>query len=271
MDLLTVVFRDEIHLIKTQARSIDQYFNPNDISTIKIIVNDSADVAELIDPAWWGQHQSKVNIELRSFKCVVNGWESQQLCKLLGAANSNSTWSMALDAKTWFIQPVELSKLFDSQGRARNKSVPLSDHFLSSKNFVKQFYGVDLNKIIGPGGVPFLFHVDTVRELVNSIDNFVDFFQTNVKYPNLLAEFYLYSGYVLSKYKTYDILYNQDDPYYVNFNVAHNESEKMDEFYKYITPNLLTASIHRNAYPLLTENQLKTWHDLLIERKLLNS
>jgi hypothetical protein len=271
MDLLTVVFRDEISLLKTQARSIDEYVSPEDVNEIKVIVNDVADVAELIDVAWWGKHQSKVKVALRNFNCVVNGWESQQLCKLLGTASSDETWVTVLDAKTWFIQPYDMSKLFDAQGRVRYRSVPLSEHFLSSKNFVKQLYGVDLVTVIGPGGVPFLFHVATVKELVNCIDNFVDFFQVNVKYPNLIAEFYLYSGYVLSKYNTYDVLYNQDDPYYVNFNVAHNEPEKIDVFKQHLSPQLLTASIHRNAYPLLSENQLKTWHDFLIERKLLNS
>ena len=61
LDLITVVFRDEIPLLKIQAKSVDQYVT--NINSITIIVNDDDSVAELIDPAWWGQYCQQVKIK----------------------------------------------------------------------------------------------------------------------------------------------------------------------------------------------------------------
>jgi hypothetical protein len=269
IDLITIVFRDEVSALQTQARSIDEYISPADINSITVIVNDDADVIELIDSSWWGLHKDKVTVSQRTFNSAVLGWESQQLCKLLGAADAKSDWSMVLDAKTWFIRPMELSKLFDTEGRVRLGILKVSPHFIPSQQFVEKFYNVELNEIIGPAGVPFMFHTETVKEMIAGIDNFVDFFQTNVKYPNLITEFYLYSGYVLSKYGTYNKLYVKPQ-YYIPFNIANWEPNKISSLITVTNSSqTLTASVHRNAK--LTEEQQKIWHDFLIERKLLNT
>lgn len=271
IDLITVVFRDEVPALKIQARSIDEYVSATDINCITVVVNDDVDVIDLIDTAWWGRHQSKVVIVPRSFDTTVLGWESQQLCKLLAAADSKSPWSMVLDSKTWFIRPLEMTKLFDSIGRAQVGVIPVFPQFIPSQKFVEKLYNVDLSKTIGPGGVPYMFHTNTVNEMIAGIENFVDFFQINVKYPNLITEFHLYSGYVLSKYGTYDILYNKVT-YYMPFNIAHWEPAKFSSLKdSVINPRVHTVSIHRGAYTQLTEEEKAIWTEFLIQKKLLNS
>ncbi|CAB4129339.1 hypothetical protein UFOVP112_437 [uncultured Caudovirales phage] len=273
-DLVTIVFRDEIPFLKIQAESINQYFNSQDINEIAIIINDTDDVADLVDPAWWKQHQSKVKIKCRSqwnYEPKVNGWESQQLLKLFGAADASSTWSMVLDAKTWFIKTVEHDKLFTPDNRAKSGLVKgLSEHFATGRKFVEDYFNISMPWVIGPSGVPFMFHTESAIELINSIDNFVEFFETNVRYPIFITEFNLYSGFIISKYKDIENLYG-NPTYYTAVNISDSEAGEFEEKFAIMSqqPRIFTASIHRKAYAKLTQDQQLTWIKFLKDRNII--
>jgi hypothetical protein len=268
IDLITVVFRDEISLLQIQARSIEKYID--EVDTITVIVNDSADVLELIDTNWWGKYQDRVKVKVRTFEPRVNGWESQQLCKLLAAADSQSEWSMVLDAKTWFVQTLDYNKLFDSDGRANVGLCGIFLPFLDSQKFVEKYFNISMPMVIGPQGVPFMFHTNTAKELVNSVDDFVDFFQTALRYPNLVTEFHLYSGYVIANGKLGN-LYNKT-PYYGLVNISQFEIDQFDNLFAQMNNSkILTASIHRGVYQLLTQERLNYWLDFLIAKGLIQT
>ena len=277
IDLITVVFRDEIPLLRIQARSIAEYVTSDELNSIIVVVNDSADVADLIDTAWWEQYRDRVKIVPRSFESRNTGWESQQLCKLLAAANADTEYSIVLDAKTWYVTPLELTKRFNSNGlpvvgSGQVKFVGISD---STREFVEKFFKVDtMQWMIGPAGVPFFFHTKTVKDMIASIDNFTDWFQTNVKYPNLITEFLLYSGYVKSVHGVYSTLYDLGSggggrPF-MPINVADYDIDKFDREFEIMKtdPYVLTASIHRKLYAQLSPTQLEQWQQFLIDRKL---
>lgn len=273
LDIITVVFQGEINLLRIQAESINRFISSNQINSITVIVNDQDSVAELIDTRWWRQHQTKVKIKPYSrynYISRVTGWENQQLLKLLAAEESTSPWSMVLDAKTWFIQPFDMEKLFDSQGRACVGTAGISPHFKSSQEFIEKYYNVSMPEIIGPGGVPFLFHTETVKRLIDAEPGFIDWFQTNVRHPNLITEFHLYSGFVLSEYGSYNTLHSST-PAYSCANVADWETAQFDVFLQNIAtdPQILTASVHLRAYPKLTEQQYTAWFKFLIERQVI--
>lgn len=273
LDLITVVFQEELNLLRIQAESIHKYISDNNINSITVIVNDKDNVASLIDSAWWKSHQHKVKIKpYSSYNYVsrINGWENQQLLKLLAASESSSKWAMVLDAKTWFIQPLDANKLFDAYGKPCVGSAGISPHFKSSQQFVERYYNVRMPDIIGPAGVPFLFESATVRDMIDEIPGFIEWFQTNVRYPNLITEFHLYSGYVLSKYNDYKYLYN-NTRYYDAVNIADWEADNFDAIYSNLISNdrVLTASIHRRAYSKLAESQCKKWASFLIEKQLI--
>jgi hypothetical protein len=271
IDLVTVVFRDELDFLKIQARSLDLYANPADVDNIYIVINDQDDVCDLIDTAWWGCHKNVKLIPYSKWNYVtrVNGWENQQLCKLLAAAESGSSWSMVLDAKTWLIQPLVLDKLFNQRGQPTVGFQPVVPVFQSSKQFVEQYYNISMTQVIGPAGVPFMFHTNTVKEMIEQIDDFVDFFQTHVRFPHFLTEFHLYSGFVLHRHGTYEHLYDKNQ-YYRCHNIADFDVVNFDQEFNRIKlhPQLLTASIHRRAYPLLSEQQLINWQQFLLQKKL---
>jgi hypothetical protein len=271
IDIITVVFRDELELLKIQARSLDLYADPKDVNTIYVIVNDNNDVVDLIDINWWTQHKNiqVVPYTKWNYTSRINGWENQQLCKLLAASEAASSWSMVLDAKTWLIQTLDLSKLFGSDNRPMVGTQIVKDVFRSSQQFVEQYYHVSMPDIIGPAGVPFLFHTHTVKDMIDKFDNFIDFFQTNVIYPNLITEFYLYSGFIRSRDGTYEKLYNKTQ-YYSCCNVADTDISNFNQLYSQMLRDtkLLTASIHRRSYPLLKIEQLAKWHQFLLSKGL---
>ena len=119
-------------------------------------------------------------------------------------------------------------------------------------------------------GVPFVFHTKTVQNLVNSVSDFSDFFQTAVRYPYLVTEFHLYSGFVIAN-GLLDKLYTSRSAYSVS-NLADFEVNNFNNFVKCIyNKSNLTASIHRNVYKLLSCDQLKQWAEFLVVKELLQN
>jgi hypothetical protein len=265
-----VVFRDEIPLLRVQAQSINQYIQSNEIGTITVVVNDTEDVVDLVDVSWYNHpnvnvvHYSKWN-----YKCRVNGWESQQLCKLLAASEASSPWSLVLDSKTWFIKPFVVAEFFDQYGLPKVGRCPVIPVFKSSQEYVEQLFDVKMDTVVGPHGVPFLFHTETTKELIESQIDFPDFFQTAVRYPHLIIEFHLYSAFVIKKYGSLDAIYSTRR-YYTPVNIATFEIKDFDEKFESMKEyNVSTVSVHRNVYPELSESQRQKWVDFLVEKQVL--
>jgi hypothetical protein len=281
LDFITVVFQPELPLLEIQARSFDLYIKPQDVNQIVVVVNDNDYVADMIDHTWWGQHSNKVVVKTTSqYNLVGNGWDNQQVLKLLGASESSTKWSMVFDAKTWLIKPLDTqeSALFDTQGRPNVGRMHLSPHFENAKVFVENYYGIEIEMVLGPSGVPYVFHNADVREMLAGIPDFINFFQQAQRNPTLVTEFVLYAGYIIKKYGSVEVIYNPNklkiDPTqqtYINVaNLADWEVDNFDNFIETINnPATLTASIHRRTYQHLTQEQLLTWVLFLEEHKLI--
>jgi len=277
IDLITVVFQKELYLLKVQARSIDLYVTSDKINKIFVLVNDSPEINSQIDPAWWGQHHHKVVVLNRSLFGVdpsLDGWSSQQYYKLAVAAQSSASWSMCLDAKTWFVQELQFDKLFDNQGRARFKCFPTIEVFLDAQHFVEKFFNIESKLVIGPGGVPFMFHTETIKQLPTYLEqqhnvSLFDFFREHVKLPSLVTEFVLYSGWTKFLHGSLDCLYSNDQ-YYRPQNIADFERYMFDDLHtRMYHTDCLTVSIHRSVYPFLTTEQKTTWITFLKDKKLI--
>jgi hypothetical protein len=276
IDITTVVFAEEIPLIEIQARSIDLYTPPELIDSVFVVVNDDRDVCSKIDKSWWGQHHHKVKIfhfsDFSYFPANMNGWDSQQLLKLLVAAKSQNTYTYVLDAKTWFVKTLLPEFLFDSNSKAHAELMPLFDGFKSAQPFLTEFYGRHYRHIIGPGGVPFTFHNQSVRSMIDEIQTntnrqFDDFFCESVQFPINITEFTLYSAYILSK-NSFNEIYTYRQPYKV-VNIAHFQIDEFSKLFQEMQlPLTLTASIHKNLYPNLSQTQYNNWCDFLADKKL---
>lgn len=300
IDLATVIYYDELNYLETQARSIELYFPRDSIGNIFVIVNqeknkplEQDNVDCIVDPAWYGINADKVKIidyhewgytnynDQFSYRA---GWQNQQLCKLLISKEVQTEWYAVLDAKTWFINPVDLEQVF-TNNKYNIRTAGWHQHFIPSTKSVELHFGIDLNEAISPGGVPFIFHTNTVLDMINYVETvaaptekFHDFFlaRCRTEHPGYLTEFCLYTGYVIKKHGSIGNLYNVDfsvatlTPINIDvFNIHHCDVDLLLQEMR--TPAINTVSVHRNAIPLLKMYQLKSWMDLLTERNLANS
>jgi hypothetical protein len=270
IDIVTVVFDDEIPVLKLQAQSIDLYCRDIGVRSIYVIVNDHESVAEQIDPSWWGKFADCVTVLPRrifSTDFVSNGWVSQQVLKILAASISHNTWSMVMDAKTIFVRNLDLTEIADSTGRICSGTLLIQPVFEPSRIIVNNFYGIELEKQIGPGGVPFFFHNATIRHMIADAED-----RTQTSFPiwfqsqGRLTEFILYSGYVKYKHGGFNILYSTTNNIQTH-NICHSEVAMFD--HKLSQPQLSgiqTIGVHRNAWTQLSADQQQRYQSYLISR-----
>lgn len=272
IDLITVVFESELPILKLQAKSVDLYFESSQLGQVYVVVNDADHVIKQIDPAWWGQFADQVVIiSRRTFSCAFsqNGWHSQQLLKLLAASVSYNEWSMVLDAKTLFVNPVVGTNLFDLKGRPRVGSLSIYPVFEPSRRIVEALFDhMNLDNQLGPGGVPFMLNNRMVRNMIVEIEK-----RTQTAFANwfseqgMLTEFLLYSGYIIHKQGSYEILYDSLNCNIYPCNLCHSEVASFERKFQNMTePNILTVSIHRNAWTQLSPDQQDQYRNFLESR-----
>jgi len=271
IDIITVVFRNELPVLQAQAQSVERYCQDIGIRNIYVVVNDSEEVVGDIDAGWWGALSNKVLVIPRSAFSTDysdNGWLSQQALKLMAAAVSYNTWSMVLDAKTIFVKPLQLNELLDEQGRPCVGQLDIYPVFERSKQIVDTLFGINLQKQLGPGGVPFIINNRAARAMIADVETrtstaFPEWFQAQ----GMLTEFILYSGYVHSQ-GGFDWLYNVNSCEVIPVNICHSEVAAFDRKFKDMQ-NSLTVSVHRNAWTELTHEQRQQYQYFLIDRGIL--
>ena len=276
LDLITVVYRPEIPLLEIQARSVNRYFQPTQINSIIIVVNDVDEVCQLIDKSWWGAFEHKVTVlplSIFGYQVTTSGWDNQQLLKILAAARSNSEWSCVVDAKTFFVKNITPGLLFDHDNKACTNLLKPQPVFQTAVDFVESFFQITLENIIGPGGVPFFFHTATVHEMIKECENrsqqpFIVFFQENVCFPNLITEFYLYSAFVKFKYGQFSDLYVEKQRWNC-INVADWQLSGYDQLFlnmqKFLT---LTVSIATKAWIKLPDTKQLEYLEFLQKKQI---
>jgi hypothetical protein len=271
IDIVTVVFEQEIPVLRAQAQSIALNCQRIGVRNIYVVLNDSETIAAQIDPAWWGPLANSVLVIPRtafSTPFVENGWVSQQVLKLLTASMSYNTYSMILDAKTIFVRELDPDTVVDSTGRIRTGGLPIYPVFDTSKKIVEQLFEIELPEQIGPGGVPFIVHNDTVRMMIAEIT-----LRTRIPFPiwfqqqGMVTEFILYSGFVKFLCGELNVLYDKHNNLGGIVNVSHDETEQwLSKISQMNHQHTLTVSVHRGAWSKLTATQRQEYRDLLLQR-----
>jgi hypothetical protein len=259
IDLITVVFDEELETLKTQAQSIAVY--GRNIDTIFVVINDDSGTGSQIDRTWWGIWQERVQVVNRQAfgrQWSDNGWLSQQVLKLMTATVSSNDWSMILDAKTFFVKP-----MLEFDSRPAVGELDIYPVFKPSQDIVNNLFGIELNKQLGPGGVPFIINTQAVRAMVAWIEDhvgqdFVEWFQAQ----GMLTEFMLYSGWIQYQGNT---LYNVSKSDIRPSNLCHSEVASFDRKFNEMQSSN-TVSIHRRAWPQLSQEQQTKYTDFLKSR-----
>jgi hypothetical protein len=271
IDIVTVVFEPEIPVLRAQAQSLALYGQKLGIRNIYVVLNDVETIATQIDPAWWGPLVNSVLVIPRtafSTPFVANGWVSQQVLKLLAASISYNTYSMILDAKTVFVRKIDPAHIVDSAGRIQTGRCPIYSVFEPSRQIVNKLFDIDLQQQIGPGGVPFIVHNDTVRMMIAEVT-----MRTKTSFPiwfqqqGMVTEFILYSGFVQFLCGELSVLYSTENHLGHVVNVSHDETDAwLIKISQMAHRDALTVSVHRGAWARLTAQQRQEYRDLLLQR-----
>jgi hypothetical protein len=264
IDLITVVFRDELPILQKQAKSIELFCQDMDLEKIYVVVNDDrVDLSE-IELSWWGSLKDRVVLVHRSawrLDYANNGWLTQQLLKLLATDLSTSEWCMVLDAKTIFVNP-----MLKIDGRPHVGQLNIYPVFEKSCQIVNQLFNIELTQQLGPGGVPFILNTELAQEMMADIaqltgQSFPNWFQSQ----GMVTEFILYSGYVVHRLGSFAPMYNVNLSTLRPCNLCHSEVASFDrKFNEMQSAN--TVSIHRNAWTQLSANQQTQYYDFLASK-----
>lgn len=271
IDIITVVFEQEIPVLRAQAQSIALNCQRIGIRNIYVVLNDVETIAAQIDPAWWGPLANNVLVIPRtafSTPFVENGWVSQQVLKLLAASMSYNTYSMIMDAKTIFVRELDLKNIVDNTGKILTGRVPIQPVFEPSKKIVEQLFEIELPEQLGPGGVPFIVHNDTVRMMIAETT-----LRTRTSFPlwfqqqGRVTEFILYAGFVKFLCGDLSVLYSEQNKLGHVINVSHDETDSwLIKISQMANKNAITVGVHRGAWTKLTPQQRQEYRDLLLQR-----
>jgi len=273
IDVCTVVFEEELPILKIQAASIDLHCQNIGIRNIYVVLNDAETLAEQIDPTWWGTLSERVLVIPRSAFSAPwdnNGWLTQQLWKMLVASMSYNVYTMVLDAKTVFVRELTPAELFTAAGQLTLGQLPVYPVFEPAREICNRLFDIDLQNQAGPGGVPFFFHNDTVRLMIAEVTK-----RTNTTFAlwfqqqGCMTEFMLYSAFCQWQYGSLDALYARENTLGQIVNVCHSQVPEFDSLLKLMQQDrTLTVSVHRNAWSNLNEEQRNNYRMLLIDRNL---
>jgi len=273
IDICTVVFEEELPILRIQAASIDMYCQNLGIRNIYVVLNDHETLVEKIDPAWWGHLSEKVLVIPRtafSSPWTDNGWVTQQLWKMLVASMSYNVYTMVLDAKTVFVRDLLLDDLFNRHKQLTLGQLPIYPVFEPARETCNRLFDIDMQLQAGPGGVPFFFHNDTIRLMIAEVTK-----RTNTTFAlwfqqqGNMTEFMLYSAFCQMHYGSLDALYTRDNTLGQVINVCHTQVGEFDRLIKEMrSPLTLTVSVHRKAWQQLNEDQRNSYRMLLIDQRM---
>jgi len=264
IDLITVVFSEELGTLKWQAKSIDLYCQNINLGKIFVVINDDTMSINEIKPEWWGRFSNQVCIIHRDswpYNFVDNGWVTQQVIKLMTSEFGIGKWSLVLDAKTIFVKKVD-----PIEEQPKVGIMDIQPVFEPSRKVVSDLFGIKLTKQLGPGGVPFVLNNALTKEMMKEITictgtPFASWFQKQ----GMVTEFILYSGYVVYKFGNFDAMYNTNQNAIIPCNLCHSEVTSFDRKFREMAQST-TVSIHRKAWSQLTVQQQQKYVDFLVGR-----
>jgi hypothetical protein len=214
LTFVTVVFEAEFPLLELQARSMGR-FVPPDLVESAIVVDNSAKGMPSSTRARLLEEYGAVGPKVRIIPADqvakmpgTTGWRSQQVLKLSIADLVDNPTYVVLDAKNHFVTEPSVDYFVSADGRGRVNTHSYETHILRPiLERVLTFVGVDPAPHIGSfteTATPFVLDKAIVQALTRDLEakSGLPFPETFLRHD--LAEFFLYSGWILSTGRSWD-------------------------------------------------------------------
>jgi hypothetical protein len=188
--------------------------------------------------------------------------------KLLAASMSYNTYSMIMDAKSLLVKEIDPAEFISDTGQIHTGLLDIYPVFEPSRKITSDLFDIDLKKQLGPGGVPFIMHNDTVRMMIAETT-----IRTKTSFPywfqqqGMLTEFILYSGFVQFLCGDLTVLYSDKNKLGTQVNVSHDEVDQWNrKFFQMTRLNTFCVSVHRIAWKNMLTQQRNEYKEFLIQR-----
>jgi hypothetical protein len=242
--IAVVTYHRDFLLLKRMLQSVYTCWNPAQVDSIYVILNDKSryfkDFNKII------KENSNVNFKINKLythdlepEIEHYDWHSQQLLKCLISKKINTTWYVINDCKDYYTQPVDISDMFDDQGRAtmhldhtrypsddRVPPMPTSTWapgpFSLALKCSFELFGIDPQDhrtIHFPSTTPFLIKTEIMKGMIAELKSitkglFPFLFSIEVDGQCFVTEFLLYGAYCYATTKNRD---------YVDWNINHRK------------------------------------------------
>lgn len=291
IDFLVVTYDKELHFLEMQARSLDQFFEYNDINSITIVHNNLNGTRTPIDVNLYGKFKGKVNeVVFNDFQFTENkinyveplyGWIRQQFCKLYYTSFCQSEWCYVVDSKTIFLKKFQKDEHFNSHGQSFWYALRITDYFLEGNNWIERFFDLEPSlreAIIPHRGPPIMMHVPSIRNLIVDLYwktkiSFFEWFIINQKKYNV-SEFDLYFTYLRYKNTTNDLYKFLD----LNKEIIVNDLRLFRDWTdltqidilldRILNDEFFSISAHQEVLDSLTKDQISRLFAYFAEKKI---
>lgn len=142
--IVVVTYEQDLDLLNRLLKSIQQYWNPTDISEILVIFNsNSKNTAEI--STILSSHDKPITVKLLLLAdicpgyVITDGYTSQQYLKLLAANFVKTEWYIIHDSKDYYVNPISYKDFFDSTGKAAGMIDPYRKSFKESEHHSEEY------------------------------------------------------------------------------------------------------------------------------------
>lgn len=219
VDFVTILFRDDVSLMKLQAKSIKQFVSPECVGRIFLIVNELA--PELVYSALANEVLPEYgdlisHLEIVPFTRImrphvaVGGYRTGQALRLLASRIVGAEDYVALDPKAHFIRPMNYGAFVDPRsGKARAYKLRRLPNSAREFQAAFEYFEAPMPEFFLPVRAPFTFKSAAVRAMLEAVEaregaHFDDFFTAST---HNMSEFGLYQGWLAARPDGFEALY----------------------------------------------------------------
>ena len=271
IDIVTVSFRGELHLLKLQARSFRVNLSPDDVGDILIIINDD-DIEGFVEhferevaPEYGAHFASRLKLIAHSVIMDAAlerpGWRTQQTLKLMAARYVRSPYYLLLDTKNHFIKKTKVADFFSITGQPLTYESPVGGTLEKYFHPSLAFFDVDAAPHLAtamPAVTPYVIETQLALKLLSAVEmkSGVDFPTFFHRKNRLVTEFFLYFAFLAAEPER-RARYETAEPRAVTLFGIWPETE--DKFRwamsQLLRPSICMFGLHRNRWGKLTESQ----------------
>ena len=283
LEIVTIVFDQEIELFRLQARSLARNLS-SEFRRIHVVMNEfghsslRAEVAAIVEAEFGSFERERVQIwSSRDLLSVSDsrGWLTQQILKLKMASHVEAEKYVVLDAKNHLIRKTGVASFIASDGRpymARTwNCMPLKEYIIGS---LKTFrLDADIaDQLTMPSITPFVLYTKAVLNMITEIENIqnLSFDECFLSGKENVSEFGLYAAFFIKNNISLESAYWCDKTICTTLwrQWASTEERQLKQLANLSHDDMVMLGLHRNSFSPMSDQARKTIFKIWVDSGL---